>query len=83
MGEKRDSDNTGLCLVLQKEADMMGGGEQGDAVGVKHSVALSPIPKTLLVIWLPGKLAFKERRLYWACIIALPGSYCSHDKLVN
>lgn len=55
----------------------------GDAAVVKHSASLSPVPKMLMVIWLPRKLAFKERRLYPACIIALLGSYCSYDKLLN
>lgn len=56
---------------------------QGKAVVVKHLASLSLIPNTLLVIWLLRMLAFKERRLHPVCVIALPGSYCSHDKLVN
>lgn len=38
-----------------------GGHRTGEAVGVKHSVSFVLIPKTLLVTWLPGKLAFKGR----------------------
>lgn len=41
---------------------------------VKHSGSLSLITKTLLVIWLLRILAFKERRLNPAYVIALPDS---------
>lgn len=59
-----------------------GGHRTGEAVGVKHSVSFVLIPKTLLVTWLPGKLAFKGR-ICQAYTIAQPTNYCSHDKFIN
>lgn len=60
----------GVCLAWLNDVDAVGDRE-GGAVGAKHSALLVLIPKVLLLIWLPRKLAIKERRLCEACIIAV------------
>lgn len=60
----------GICLALLNDVDA-GEDREGGAVGTKHSALLVLIPKVLLFIWLPTKLAFKERRFCEACIIAV------------
>lgn len=72
----------GLRLVLWKEVDMIGSRTRTNCRSRTFRCTFS-IPKDPAGLRASQELAFKDRRLYRACISALPGSYCFHDKLVS